>query len=267
MKKRFLSLCLAFIFVLAALCSCVLHKDAFAFAPDYEAGTLTLTYYIGNDRNVTVPSHHWGMPVRAIKGGSFLSTEYVTNITLPDTVQALLPSAFAYLPKLESVSLPDSLLTIGDRAFEYCESLTSVRIPKNVTRVGERAFAGCSSLEKFEVATENATYCAKDGCLYTKDGKTFVAYALGKDTESFSVQNGTLTIGAYAFEGASLSSLTLPKTIEKICKNAFRGCAFISELIFEGSTSDWYKINLENGWADGSSIMYVRCSDGTISVR
>ena len=69
-----------------------------------------------------------------------------THITIPESVNSIGNSAFAYCKSLTSIHLPESVKSIGDSAFSGCTSLTSIQLPESVKSIGNSAFWGCESL-------------------------------------------------------------------------------------------------------------------------
>ncbi len=55
--------------------------------------------------------------------------DYVTDITLPQTLTVICNYAFAGFRALKNVNLPDSLTSIGNQPFYYCSSLEEMTIP------------------------------------------------------------------------------------------------------------------------------------------
>ncbi|MDR0785096.1 MAG: leucine-rich repeat domain-containing protein [Treponema sp.] len=89
---------------------------------------------------------------------------------------------------------------VGEYAFEGCDSLTSVTIPEGVTYIGDGAFEGCDNLEAINVSPANRQYKDVDGVLFTKDGKTLVAYP-GGGKSVYTIPEGVTYIGDGVFQG------------------------------------------------------------------
>jgi hypothetical protein len=91
--------------------------------------------------------------------------------------------------------------------------------------IGDYAFSACSSLKEINVATENETYKSVDGNLYTKDGRTLIQYAIGKDETAFVVPEGVEFIANAAFSlDEGLLSVEIGNDVRIINENAFCGC-------------------------------------------
>lgn len=72
-----------------------------------------------------------------------------TSVTIPESVTAIAPNAFAYCHQLKEVVLPKGLKTIGERAFYDCDLLEKVNIPNGVANLDlALAFGECSRLRE-----------------------------------------------------------------------------------------------------------------------
>lgn len=124
--------------------------------------------------------------------------------------------------ELKTIVIPDEITTIGEGAFSNCTSLTSVVIPASVTSIGYDAFLMCNSLTDITVDENNKVYKSIDGNLYSKDGKTLIQYATGKDDEEFVIPDGVTGIGYYAFDtDYNLWTVVIPASVTSIDKWAF----------------------------------------------
>ena len=154
-----------------------------------------------------------------IEEGAFRACFNLKSISLPQTLQVIEEEAFFASP-LEQITMGRELTTIGWRAFAATK-LTQVHIPGAVSYVGSGAFYGCTQLTGITVAPENSSYTAVDGVLFTKDGKTLVAYPAGAGT-AYSIPEGTQTVAAEAFrQNDMLTAVTFPSTLKHIRPLAF----------------------------------------------
>ncbi|MBQ1269825.1 MAG: leucine-rich repeat protein [Clostridia bacterium] len=109
------------------------------------------------------------------------------------------------------------------------ETLT---IGKSLLYVPEKTL-GTNALTAFAVSEQNAALKAIDGVLYTKDGKTLLAYPSQKEDASFTVGGEVTTIAAHAFLDANnLSSLTISQSVTTIEAGAFLNAVRLTEVVF-----------------------------------
>ena len=163
------------------------------------------------------------------------------EILIPETyngkpVTSISDEAFVECIKITKVVIPESVISIGDKAFYDCDGLTSVVIPDSVTYISVRAFNCCFGLTSIEVSENNQYYKSIDGNLYSKNGKTLIRYAAGKNTPSFEIPNSVTTIGDYAFYHCfDLTSIIIPDGVEIIGMEAFSDCDDLANLIIPDS--------------------------------
>lgn len=176
------------------------------------------------------------------------------EFTIPEHVTGVGDGAFRYATNLTRVVIPAGVETIGSFAFELCSSLPNVLIPKSVKNLGEGAFAGCLGLRKILVATNHPHFSVQGGVLYNKEGTSLIQYAYGRQESSFSVPEGVLEIGNYAFWNCTnLTVVTLPESVTKIGQGAFQFSRNLQEVkipnsvttIEEGAFSVFSKLNPE----------------------
>ena len=149
-----------------------------------------------------------------------------TEVTFPEGLQRIGAYAFSGCKDLTGVTLPEGLVSIGESAFSDCgRGQDSITIPSSVTDIAAGAFNGFS-LSEITVAPENSEYASVDGCLYNK-GKTKLLACPSNNRESEDMKSfpEELTeIGAYAFSGCTVRSVTLPDGVTTIGDGAFSGC-------------------------------------------
>lgn len=143
--------------------------------------------------------------VNEFEGEEYTYTVPDTNITLAYKVDENSSTAMITLCNPDAIGILEipeiideyQVTAIGDSAFADCIGLTNVVIPETVTEIGEAAFQGCTDLTS--VTIPDAVTTIKD-YTFSKCGLT-----------SFSFSENLVEIGAYAFEGLKMSSLTLPE--------------------------------------------------------
>ena len=188
------------------------------------------------DKDIVIASTYLNLPVKEIVESAFDGCTEITSVILPDSIVKIGDYAFNYCFALNSVNIPDSVTYIGDYAFSVTD-ITSVTIPAGVTYIGEGAFSCCYDLASVNVSADNTKYQSIDGDLYSKDGYTIYAYAIGKNNSSFTfaIPEGVTTISESAFNGCGLlRSITIPASVTEIGAYAFSGCGFDSVTIPSG---------------------------------
>ena len=218
------------------------------------------------------------------------------EVILPSTVISIPDMAFKQCSKLSKVTIKtQSGLSVGNYAFGSCTSLREIDLTSAVS-IGESAFIGCSSLEKVVITSSLESIGAKafENCskLYRiadSDGK-FGPKTIGeaafngaetlgttKDGYTFDLSSGVETIGARAFAGTQLKTVTIPSTVteiglkydggyvnQKYAPSIFSGCKNLTQINVENgntyfSSSDGLLLD-----ADGSTLLI--CPEGKTEV-
>ena len=153
---------------------------------------------------------------------------------------------YQYDAKEENVIVPEDAFynRIFAKTFTnglWSQNIKSIYIPKTITEIDIGAFIRTTSLEEINVAPDNPNYKSIDGVLYTKDGKTLIAYPIGKKDTSFIVPDGVEEIADYAFaygtsetmpsssllnsepNNVNLKHVDFPDSLKKIGNEAFYG--------------------------------------------
>ena len=169
-----------------------------------------------------------------------------TTLKFKSGTKVIASSAFAGMQWLTGVTLPDSVAYINNAAFADCKNLTEVTIGNGVTRIEPNAFDGCVKLNKvtinnlaawcgitFEsnpVTVAHHLYLNKDEIteLVIPDGVTSIekdAFRGCTNITSVTVPDSVVTIGEGAFaDCTSMLDVTIGKGVTRIEANAFDGC-------------------------------------------
>jgi hypothetical protein len=248
--------------------------------------------------------------------------EHCTNlisVAIPNSVTNIGSEAFRACTSLTSATIGNSVTSIEDEAFYNC-ALTNIIVGNSVTNIENEAFAYCTNLASvyFEGNAPTA-----DADVFYGDNKATVYYLPGTtgwgpmfggipSAPQFNetAQNGMITIngyngpggtvtipdainsqpvtsiGANAFENASLSSVTIPASITSIGANAFLDCANLTSVYFTGNapTADStvfindnatvYYLSGMTGWSNTfagvPAVLWnplIQTADGSFGVR
>jgi hypothetical protein len=124
-------------------------------------------------------------------------------------------AAFKGCIKMSAIHLPNTLTRIDNKAFEDCSSLKEVILPRRLTVLGSEVLRGCSHIERILIP-EHKTYNTNDGhnasCGLTKIGEEAMRHC------------------------RSLTSITLPESLQMIDSHAFRGCKMLASVDCLAST-------------------------------
>ena len=212
------------------------------------------TWYTGNSYNgsVVIPeSVLLGEKTYLVTriGESAFYYSSLTAIDIPSSVTSIGDWAFDRCP-LESIVIPESVESIGEGALQMCFNLTSVAIPESVKTIGDNAFAGSNSITSVSIESDadfsNAElYFTQDGIRYHVLNKNKVEVVAVNDPNSYSgnvvipQKVGTFTvtaIGDEAFKGCeSLTSITIPESVESIGESAFEDCQSLTSIVIPES--------------------------------
>ncbi len=154
----------------------------------------------------------------------------IETVFVEDGVTSIGSYAFRGCYSLYYVQLADTVETIGYYAFFDCDGLTEFSIPSALTTIGESAFYDCDSLHTvYSNSRLSAVYaCAFKGC---------------NNLTTFWFAEGLTTLGEEAFMNTGLTSVILPKTMQRVGDRVFAGSK-----IREASVEDSELTALGNGF-------------------
>ncbi len=220
------------------------------YAPWYNDYKSTITNVVINNGVTNVGSHfvYNSTNLKTVTipegityiGDSAFANANLSSISIPNSVERIEGNAFYGNKNLSNISLGSGVTSIGMSAF-YNHKLASLSIPASVRTIGESAFA----VEAERSVLANLSFQA--GSVLTSIGNSaFIYHKLtslnipgtvttigNRAFEQVDVSSGTLktvtftedatlsTIGNDAFANASLTSLSLPSSLEIIGARAF----------------------------------------------
>ncbi|MDO5312306.1 MAG: leucine-rich repeat protein [bacterium] len=168
-----------------------------------------------------------------IGDSTFEGYEYITHVSIPESVERIGGRAFYGCASLSDVSFAEAVRAdphgdgvvggvrcIGDSAFEGCAALKSARLPSCVTNIGGQAFAGCGGLKDLVLPK-----CVFDRGLERVFGEYQWSGERPCPWETVEVGEGVAEIGDGAFGWLpNLRSVVLPRSVARIGEDAFWNC-------------------------------------------
>lgn len=160
--------------------------------------------------------------VVAVGEGAFQSSE-ATSVKLPNTVRILKRVAFN-ASDLVSLDMGTGIEEIDESALSVAKSLEQLsEIPACCVKINA-AFGMNEALKAINVAADNPMYKSIDGVLYTKSGKTALAYPVGRGTE-YDIPEGVDSIGVdFMNTNMGMKRVSFPSTLKYVGRSAFVYC-------------------------------------------
>lgn len=192
------------------------QTDGFSYSPAPSNGYV-IYQYDGFENEVQIPSLRGSQPVVQLDSSVFSGG--VTRVIIPASIRSI-----------RTMYLDDPYIRYG-------------------------AFSTAADLLDIQADAANAAYCDIDGVLFTRDRKTLVQFPAGR-TGTYTIPEGTETIGAGAFCRSKLDTINVPASVKtvsdcafidtKVKKISFQGerpqfgsyCFYLSSLTVE-SQSPW----------------------------
>jgi|GEM_PF-2054317 len=222
---------------------------------------------------LVLPEAFLDCPILKIENKAFYNfSRNLTAVSIPEGIETIGDNAFAENYYLHSVSLPSTLKHIGDRAFYESRIEGDLVIPEGVTYLGDKCFGENTGLRSI-IIPDTVQYIGKDlfqncwlldqvvlpkGMKSIPDGMFFDCLRLKVD-----FLNGIESIGRSAFGYLRTNKLVIPLSVQSIGAYAFEH-ASISSFEYEGTMDEWNNIELGQFWNVSTNFSEVKCSDGSI---
>ncbi|MBE6752464.1 MAG: hypothetical protein E7556_08065 [Ruminococcaceae bacterium] len=235
--KRFLSLVLAFVFVMGICATAPMtitanaadsHSLEFKLNSDGKSySVVDYEYDWENTSPLVVPGKYNGLPVTKIAKDALMGimasevviSEGITEIgemaffeggriqkiTLPKTLKKIGDSAFGRCWSLQTINFPEGLSSIGNNSFFECVSLKSVVLPSTLKTIGVEAFLSCDELVSVKVKNKDV-----------KIGSQAFGYGISHD-HSYSYKVDSITF--YAPKGSTTQTYAKNNGFKFVVKN------------------------------------------------
>ena len=173
----------------------------------------------------------------------------ITAAIISQGIQNIEDRAFGFNSNLVSISLPEGLTRIGNNIVWGCSKLSSFHVPSTVQEF-ETQFGWCDALEQITVAEGNTIYDSRDNCnaVIEKATNTLIAgckatiipntverlsstsFGFLPSLTEMIIPEGVKALDNQVFAYTSLSTITIPSTVESIGSSSFENCDHLVEV-------------------------------------
>ena len=149
-----------------------------------------------------------------------------------------------------------SRLAFGHDKYGNSENLKSIVISNSVIDIDTSTFENCPNLTNITVDENNPCYKSIDGNLYSKDGKTLLLYAKGKEAAEFVIPDGVTSIGKRAFfDCENLTSVVIGDSVTTIGDEAFYYCESLTSVTVDENNETYKSVDGNLYSKDGKTLI------------
>lgn len=176
-------------------------------------------------------------------GKEAFQKNYITEVTIPESVRAIGVTAFNDNQSLKSVTLNNSMEMINQSLFYYCKKLAVVHGGKNVRIVDQYAFSNCDSLRSIsDITPVTIKRNAFSQCQKLESLNFSRVKSIGYESfyQCYGLKEANLTtltsIDSRSFVSCTgLKKVTFGNGITTIKSNAFYCCHALEEVVLGSS--------------------------------
>ena len=158
--------------------------------------------------------------ITTIGASAFEGCSKLASVSMPN-VKTIGNRAFAYCNVLGNVTIPEGVTTIEGGVFANCQAFTNIEIPEGVTSIGLDAFSFCENLAN--VILPSTLTEIQGGAFYNCTKLT--AIEIPENVRIIGTDFGNGVYGSGAFDGTGLTTIVIPKSVEKMIGYTFANCA------------------------------------------
>lgn len=192
--------------------------------------------------------------------------KYSSNITKLELSAGIktVPSDFIYsCENLKTLILNNDLERIEDNSF-YCQNLTEIKLPESITYMGMYAIR--SKIQKVYI-TNLKKFCEIERGSSIFYGTTgFDIYLNNSLLKNVSFPSDLTIIKPHTFFDSNIESLTIPKSVKEIGAVACNYCKKLTNIIYQGTVSEWKSIIKPYKWTAYAPVTYIQCTDGQVQL-
>ena len=245
------------------------------------------------DTIVVIPSTYNGLPVFSIGESAFNNCDWITEIYVGEGVKMIGPSAFSKCSSLTDIHLPSTITSIDDSGnpFRDCPleniylsgendklKLVNHSLLYHDSHSGWWLIAATSqsiSITRSDLNAAGITYSyniSPHAFSNRRNIKEFIVEFTGTteifenciDLETVTLQNVSMIRAKNFANCPSLHTVYIPDTVMYIESSAFVNCTSLQEIHFEGTGTQWQKIEKAQDWDLNTGNYTVYCTDGTL---